>query len=61
MGGERSCQEKRGKLATQKGTAEGGRQELAPFLRPCTLAQPEHMRKATWTFLGLLSSPRERN
>lgn len=32
MGGERSCQEKTGKLAAQKGTAEeGGRSELPSY------------------------------
>lgn len=56
-----SCQEKRRKLGTQKGTAEeGGRSSLARFLRPCSLTQPKHTLKATWTLLGLPSSPRER-
>lgn len=37
MGGERSCQEKRGKLATQKGTAEGGGRSSLPSYAPAHL------------------------
>lgn len=40
MGGERSCQEKRGKLATQRGTAEGGGRSSLPSYAPAHLLSP---------------------
>lgn len=40
MGGERSCQEKAGKLATRKGTAEEGGGRSLPSYTPAHLLSP---------------------